>query len=182
MNIKIVVKFITNDNDLSRLLGTYMSGSSTRDLRTYVFGLPRRKLSEVLRVLNDYLLRETLPGRIAVFIRDLVRFRNHSGPNNNQLGEHNSNKRFFKVLFHSKGMDMINLPSLLHNKKVVSTIPSYIDNTPPTVSYRYTNTIANKVFNHKKVISEIDFDIGSGDMVCKCMSSPYTSVIIISSK
>ena len=57
---------------------------------------------------------------------------------------------------------MINLPCLLHNKSVVSTIPSYIDNTAPTVSYRYTNTIANKVL---KVISEIDFDIGSGDMV-----------------
>ena len=52
------------DNDLS--LGTYMSGSCTRDLRTYVFGLPRRKLREVLRVLNDYLSREALPGRIAV--------------------------------------------------------------------------------------------------------------------
>ena len=80
-----------------------------------MFGLPCRKLSEALRVLNDYLLREALPGRIAVFIRDLVRFRNHSRPSNSQLGEHSSNPRFIKVLFHSKGMDMMNLPSLLHN-------------------------------------------------------------------
>ena len=62
---------------------------------------------------------------------------------------------------------MMNLLSLLHNHKVVSTIPSCID---ITVSYLYTNTIVNKVF---KVISEIDFDIGSGDMVCNCTSSPF---------
>ena len=48
--------------------------------------------------------------------------------------------------------------TLLHNKNVVSAILSHIDNTPPTVSYRYTSTIAN---NHKKVVSDIDFTIGS---------------------
>ena len=66
MNIKIVVMYITNSLIMIFLAFwvPIMSGSFTRDLRTYVFGLPRRKLSEVLRVLNDYLLRETLPGRI----------------------------------------------------------------------------------------------------------------------
>ena len=66
---------------------------------------------------------------------------------------------------------MINLPSY---KKVVSTILSCIENTPPTVSFQYINTIANKVFNHKKVIlSEINFDTGSGEIVSSCTSSPY---------
>ena len=29
------------------------------------------------------------------------------------------------------------------------------------------------MFNHKEVVSKIDFAIGSRDMVCNCVSSPY---------
>ena len=68
---------------------------------------------------------------------------------------------------------MVNLPSLLRNKHVTSTIPPFIDSTPPTVCYQYTNTIAKKVFNHKTVVSEIDFDVGSNNMYCDCHNSPY---------
>ena len=65
------------------------------------------------------------------------------------------------------------MPSLLHNKNVVSTIPSGIDDSPPIVSYKYTSTIAGKVFNHKKTVSDIDFSVGSNEMSCDCSSSRY---------
>ena len=70
-------------------------------------------------------------------------------------------------------MDMVNLPSLLHNKNVISAIPPNVNNTPPIVSYKYTNTIAHKIFNHKKVVSDIDFSVGTNMMTCECSSSPY---------
>ena len=70
-------------------------------------------------------------------------------------------------------MKLKHLPSLLHNKNVTSTIPLCIDNTPPTVSYQYASTIACKVFNHKTVVSEIDFTVGSKEMSCDCSNSPY---------
>ena len=54
-------------------------------------------------------------------------------------------------------MDIVNLPSLLHNKNVVSAILSHIDNTPPTVSYRLTI---------KRLVSDIDFTIGSNHLTC----------------
>ena len=82
-------------------------------------------------------------------------------------------KRFINVLFHSKGMDMVNLPSLLHNKNVISAIPPNVNNTPPIVSYIHTNTIAHKIFNHKKVVSDIDFSVGFNMVTCECSSSPY---------
>ena len=52
---------------------------------------------------------------------------------------------------------MVNLPSLLHNKNVISTISLCINNTPLIVSYQYTNTISSKGFNSKTVVSEINF-------------------------
>jgi hypothetical protein len=63
----------------------------------------------------------------------------------------------------------VNLSSLLNNKNI---IPACIDNTPPLVSYQYTSTIASKVFNHK-VVSEIDFAVGSYEMTYHCTNSPY---------
>ena len=80
---------------------------------------------------DGYLLRGDIPSRIGVFIRDLIQFRYPSGRNTDHLHGHAGNKRFIKILFHSKGMDMVDLPSLLHNKNVTC-----IDNTPPTVSYQ----------------------------------------------
>ena len=94
-----------------------MTSTSLRtSMRTCLLGLPRRKLSEVEKVLDSH--RE-IPGRIGVLVRDLIRFRI---PSHSLI---NSKNRF---LFR---MDMVNLPSLLHNKNVISAIPSGIDNNPP---------------------------------------------------
>ena len=58
---------------------------------------------------------------------------------------------YLKIYFHNKGVDMVNLPSILHHKMVIATIPSCIKNpSPPVVSYKYPKTIASKVFNFKK--------------------------------
>ena len=158
------------DKHFSQLLASSGSCCFTKDIRVYILGLPRRKLGEISKVLNNFLLWDELPGRIGILIRDFVRFRN--SPRHN-IDYQADNKRFISILFHSKGMDMVNLPSLLHNKNVISAIPSCIDNTPPIVSYRYTSTIASKVFNHKKVVSEIDFTVGSKNLTCGCIDSPY---------
>ena len=38
-------------------------------------------------------------------------------PSSNAQDVHIEERKFINVLFHSKGMDMVNLPSLFHNKK-----------------------------------------------------------------
>ena len=111
-------------------------------VRTYVLGLPRRKVCEVQKVLDEQLLQGgNIPSRTGVLFRDLVRFRIHLLDMaltvlTNQLVMTGS----------SKSSSTVNLPSLLHNKPVLSTIPPCIGNTPPTVSYQYTNSIASNVF------------------------------------
>ena len=137
----------------------------------YNLGLPRRKLDIVRKVIDNHLSEDRIPGRIAILVRDLIQFR--TPPSSNARDMHVEKRNFINVLFHSKGMDMVNLPSLLHNKNVISAIPPNVNNTPPIVSYKYTNTIAHKIFNHKKVVSDIDFSVGSNMMTCECSSSPY---------
>ena len=60
-------------------------------------------------------------------------------------------KCFMNVLFHNKGMDMIDLPRILNSKRVMATVPSYLKGPPPVVSYTYTRTIAGKIFNNRKI-------------------------------
>ena len=70
---------------------------------------------------------------------------------------------------------MINLPSILHNKRVVASVPTYLNNiVPPIVSYTYPKTVASKVFNFKQATSNLNFEIGTVNMSCNCSTSPYT--------
>ena len=55
---------------------------------------------------------------------------------------------FIKLDFLNKGIDAVNLSSILRSKSVIETVPTYFkEKEPPIISYTYTNTIANKIFN-----------------------------------
>ena len=76
-------------------------------VRTYVLGLPRRKVCEVQKVLDEQLLQGgNIPSHTGLLIRDLVRFRIPSGHGTNSLN---------KSAGSSKSPSTVNLPSLLHN-------------------------------------------------------------------
>ena len=78
------------------------------------------------------------------------------------------------VFFHNKGIEMINLTKILNSKKVTRSVPAFFSNiTPPMVSYSYTKTIANKIFNFKQAVKELDFDVGTSNMTCNCSSSEF---------
>ena len=69
---------------------------------------------------------------------------------------------------------MLQLPKTLHSKSVSDTIPQFLSNRkPPRVSYSYTKTISSQIFNQKKVVEELDFDGGTGDMHCDCSTCKY---------
>ena len=68
----------------------------------------------------------------------------------------------------------MNLSRNLNCKRVMMAVPNYLRSTPPpVVSYTYTRTIAGKIFNHRKVVEELDMDNGTDDIKCSCSSSSY---------
>ena len=77
-------------------------------------------------------------------------------------------------MFHNKEIEMINLHGILHNKKVLRTVPSFVQHIePPIVSYSYTKSIRYVIFNHKVVIMDIDFSMGTSNMTCNCSFSRF---------
>ena len=84
-------------------------------------------------------------------------------------------RSFLRLSFVNKGLDGINLGSILHHKSVKSRIPPYSKNqSVPLISYVYTRPIASKTFNYKHVLCDLnidDFKYKPPD--CTCASSPF---------
>ena len=67
---------------------------------------------------------------------------------------------FMNVLFHNKGLDMINFPNILNNAVLMKSVTDLLDDpTPPIVSYTYTKTISSKILNNKKVVEDLEVNI-----------------------
>ena len=99
--------------------------------------LPRNKLRVVVNVVERLVLDGTIPTRILVLVKDLMASRlkiNVAAKPENSKRE-STNKNYMNVMFHNKGMDMINFRRILNSKKVMAAVPNYLRGHPPIVSY-----------------------------------------------
>ena len=62
----------------------------------------------------------------------------------------------------------------MNSKIIRDTAPPFLNNRkPPMVTYTYTKSISGSIFNHRKIVEELDFDRGIEDMRCECSTSSY---------
>ena len=80
-----------------------------------------------------------------------------------------------KIKFFNKAVDAINLPALLRSTSVTDKIPVYFkDKEPPTVSYKYTSTVASKLFNFAPALSSLNVsEYLSNPQTCQCKESKF---------
>ena len=105
-------------------------------------------------VTEEYLLEEKIPSRVGALIKDFISFRNklHLGNVEDKLEDARKDRWFLKLMFHNKGIEMIDLLRILHNK-VLRIVPSFVEHIePPTITHSYNKSICNVIFNHKAVI------------------------------
>jgi hypothetical protein len=68
-------------------------------------------------------------------------------------------RQFLKLKFSNKGIDAVSLSIILRHKKVQSCIPEYFKSkSTPCISYKYTPTIASKLFNYKTISQCLDIE------------------------
>ena len=91
---------------------------------------------------------------------------------------------FIKLDFINKGIDAVNLPSILRSKSVTETVPTYFkEKEPPIISYTNTKTIASKIFNFSSTLLDLDYhQFHNNPSPCECNTSirlyePYGHVI-----
>ena len=87
-------------------------------------------------------------------------------------------KTTIKIKFVNKGIELINLPNILHDKLLLSTFPNHLAGIyePPTVIYTLTDTIHSSLFNFNKFVKDINldaFNINNSLLPCECNNSDH---------
>ena len=81
------------------------------------------------------------------------------------------------VYFHNKGLEFIQLRSILRKPSVISKLPEKLQEDPPSIVYSLTPTIRNKIFNYKETVESINTDdldtFGTNLPSCQCQDSPF---------
>ena len=71
--------------------------------------------------------------------------------------ETNRKRHFIRIHFINKGIEFIDLPSILKDRSVTSSIPTYFQNSePPIICFKYNKPIRNTVFNFNKLVSDLN--------------------------
>ena len=88
---------------------------------------------------------------------------------------HDNKRKCLHIPFANKGIDAINISSILNRKEVVKEIPAYFKNqSVPIVSYSYTNSIGRTIVNYKEVLQYINIEeYLKNPLTCDCSHSPF---------
>ena len=82
---------------------------------------------------------------------------------------------FIKLNLINKGIDAVNLSSILRSKSVTETVPTnFKEKEPPIISYTYTKTIASKIFNFSSTLSGLGYhQFHKSQSQCECNTSSH---------
>jgi hypothetical protein len=145
--------------------------TSDGNWRQYCYSFITRSSLQLLKPLKaeNVLLGKMIGNDECVlrFISDLINHRFTS------LDCKSKQKNILKIHFDNKGIEKVNIQSLLH--KVNDTIPSFLSNkSPPTVIYTRTSSIGSKIFNYKDVVLDLKpTEWCATNQSCDCSKSPF---------
>ena len=96
-------------------------------------------------------------------------------PVRNDLLSTDAKTHFIKLDFINKGIDPVNLPSILRSKSVIETVSTYFkENEPPIISFTYIKTITSKIFNFSSTCSDLDYHQFHNNLSqCECNTSGH---------
>ena len=78
--------------------------------------------------------------------------------------EINHIRHFIKIHSINKGVEFIDLSSIFRDNTVISSFPSYFENTEsPIICYKYNKPILNTILNFNKLVSDLDIETSSPD-------------------
>ena len=115
-----------------------------------------------------------LPKNLQIMTMNRSHHFRHS-PINTSCSSTDVKRQFIKLDFINKAIDAVNLPSILANKSVTETVPTYFkEKEPSIISYSYTKTIASKIFNFSSTLSDLEYhQFHNNPSQCECNTSSH---------
>lgn len=129
-------------NEVQNGLIMYKSLEFTFGLKTYIMSLLKCKLKCVVSEVEAFVLNEEIPVCVLMVAKDMMAYRFRNKITQNVEDTHTSNVKrcYVNVLYHNKGMDILDLPRILSLKKVEAAVPRYFRGSHPIVTYTGTHT------------------------------------------
>ena len=144
-------------------------------IRSKLYSLPLSRLHSLLKACDECQVTDSRSAKykILALVMDIASHRlfrpvcEHS--------EELEKRSFLNLKFINKGIDAINISNILHHKRVKNNIPPYFkDQSSPIISYTYTIPVASKIFNHTKVLQNLNInDLKSKPPDCTCSHSLF---------
>ena len=137
--------------------------------KTFLYGIPRSDLLNLRERVQNY--QDNIEERVKDMILLISEQRLFKPVQISKI----RGKAFLHMKFRDKGLDFINLSSILRKKEVTSNIPMYFtEKDPPIIGYRFNNSIAGKLFNYKETLNENGVqNYLDGRLSCECETSTY---------
>ena len=86
-------------------------------------------------------------------------------------------KNICKIYFDNKAIEMINLPKIIRDISLETTLPSIPNKfTLPMIVYKLSTPISSTIFNFKKFVKNLDTNLFIQDnsiLPCTCDNSPF---------
>ena len=164
-NIKRRSKTKISLNGLSSIL----NNSGTHTALSKISSLAISSLCSLQKEADNYVIRNHPLYEAAALVDCYCR--HYLKPHIDKDSEH---KRYFlKIDFINKGIDFIDLPSILKDKTVTSKVPVYFSNKEtPMICYKYNKPIRNLIFNYNNVVSDKDI-LSNSPCSCDCANSEF---------
>ena len=168
---EITGRFINVDDSMD----TTTINSATVSARKKI---PQMKKKEVKRLgkmaLNDVGSDNFIPRRILHVIIDLTMAKLQDNQVKNIPTKPKKQILAFVVRYKNHGIGMIDMKSIIREKKVYDSIPYNImkKDDSPVIVYQYENTVRNRIFNYKEAAEEYKED-AEKEITCDCDSSNF---------
>ena len=152
-------------------------------IKTTLFSIPFPKLRELQSFAQEPQTMTMNLLSIEQIILDTAQYRLFR-PVRSDLQSTDAKTHFIKHDFINKGIDAVNLLSILRSMSVIETVPTYFkEKEPPIISCTYKRTIASKIFNFSSTLAYLDsHQFHNNSSQCECNTSshlyqPYGHVI-----
>ena len=137
--------------------------------KTFLYGIPRSDLLSLRQGVQDP------QANIDERVKDLINLISEQRLFKPVQVSTSRVREFLHMKFRDKGLDFINLSSILRKKDVTSKIPAYFtEKDPPIIGYKFNSSLAGKLFNYKDTLSELGVqNFLDGRLNCDCETSTY---------
>ena len=82
-------------------------------------------------------------------------------------------RHFLKISYVNKGIDFIDLASILKDRRVIDKIPKYFKNSEtPMICYKYKRSTRGLLFNYNKIVSDLNIKTSTPTQ-CDCSTSRF---------